>query len=84
MTQAKSGTTISFRARKQQIERLDACAKRQRRDRTQLIGDAIEQYIALHEVHLERIDEGIAAAERGDFASDAEVRAEFARWRRRA
>jgi hypothetical protein len=30
---------------------------------------------------LERIDEGIAAAERGDFATEEEVRAEFARWR---
>jgi len=31
---------------------------------------------------LARIDEGIAAAQRGDYATDEEVRAEFARWRR--
>jgi predicted transcriptional regulator len=31
--------------------------------------------------NLARIDEGIAAAERGDFATEEEVRAEFARWR---
>lgn len=30
---------------------------------------------------LARIDEGIAAAERGDFATEEEVQAEFARWR---
>jgi hypothetical protein len=30
---------------------------------------------------LARIEEGIAAAERGDFATEEEVRAEFARWR---
>lgn len=84
MPRTQSSTTVSFRAQKQQIDRLDAFAKRQGRDRTQLIGDAIEQYIALHELHLSRIDEGIAAADRGEFASDAEVRAEFARWRRKA
>jgi predicted transcriptional regulator len=28
-----------------------------------------------------RIDEGIAADERGDFATEEEVRSEFARWR---
>jgi hypothetical protein len=29
-----------------------------------------------------RIDEGIVADERGDFATNEEVQAEFARWRR--
>ncbi|MFY9746784.1 MAG: hypothetical protein WAK25_10910, partial [Acidobacteriaceae bacterium] len=30
---------------------------------------------------LARINEGIAAADRGDFATEEEVQAEFARWR---
>ena len=74
--------SISFRAPQRQVKRLDSLAKRQRRNRTQLIGDAIDQYLELHDVHLARIREGIEAAGRGDFASEEEVAAEFARWRK--
>ena len=52
-------------------------------DRTQLIGEAIERYIALQKAHLSRIDEGITAADRGDFASEKEMQAEFAKWRKK-
>ena len=75
--------SVSFRAPQHQVEKLDAIARRQSRDRTQLIGEAIDQYLALHEFHLARVDEGIAAADRGDFASEAEVQAEFDRWRKK-
>jgi len=83
MAKAETNVSVSFRAHRTQIQRLDALAKRQRRDRTQLIGEAIEQYIALQDFHLRRIDEGIAEADRGKFASEQEVQAEFARWRRK-
>lgn len=83
MPKASSNVSVSFRAPQNQIDKLDRLAKRQRRDRTQLIGEAIEQYIALHEIQLAKIDEGIASADRGDFASEEEVQAEFARWRGR-
>ena len=84
MANTKSSVSVSFRAPEAQIRKLDRIAKGQRRDRTQLIGEAIEQYIALQELHLRRIDEGIAAADAGEFASDKEVQTEFARWRRKA
>jgi predicted transcriptional regulator len=84
MADAKTSVSVSFRAPQAQIRKLDSLAKRQRRDRTQLIGEAIEQYLKLHEFHLKQIDEGIAAADRGDFASDAEIEAMFARLRRKA
>jgi len=83
MSRARISTSVSFRAPQQQIEKLDALAKSQRRDRTQLIAEAIDQYIELQDVHLARIEEGIAAADRGEFASEKEVQAEFARWRRK-
>lgn len=79
---ASSTTSISFRAPRRQIKRLDSLAKRQRRDRTQLISEAIDQYLELQNLHLARIAEGIAADEHGDYASDREVEAEFARWRK--
>ena len=77
-----SSASISFRAAQQQIKRLDSLAKRQRRDRTQLIGEAIDQYLELHDEHVARIREGIEADERGDYATDDEVAAEFAKWRK--
>jgi len=83
MPKSSATTSISFRAPQRQIKRLDLLARRQRRDRTQLISEAIEQFLELQDVHLARIDEGIAAANRGDFASETEVQAEFARWRGR-
>ena len=82
MANPKSNISVSFRAPKSQINKLDVLARRQRRDRTQLIGEAIEQYLELQDVHLARIDEGIADANNGNFASEAEVGAEFARWRK--
>ncbi len=81
MSRTTATTSISFRAPQHHIKRLDSLAKRQRRDRTQLIGEAIEQYLELQDVHLARIREGIEADERGDYASEGEVAAEFARWR---
>lgn len=82
MPNAKKSVSVSFRAPQSQIRKLDSFARRQRRDRTQLIGEAIDQYIALQEIHLAQIREGIEADERGDYATEQEVQAEFARWRK--
>jgi predicted transcriptional regulator len=82
MQRTHAHISISFRAPLQQIKRLDSLAKRQRRNRTQLIGEAIDQYLELQDVHLARIREGIEADARGDYASEEEVAAEFARWRK--
>ncbi len=82
MARVQTNVSISFRARKAQIDRLDQLAKQQRRDRTQLIEEAIEQYLELERLQLAKIDEGIESAERGEFATHDEVQAEFARWRK--
>lgn len=82
MPKTPATTSISFRAPQNHIKRLDSLARRQRRDRTQLIGEAIEQYLELQDLHLAQIREGIEADERGDYASEQEVEAEFARWRK--
>lgn len=82
MARMQTNVSVSFRASKAQIDQLDRLARQQRRGRTQLIEDAIEQYLELERIHLARIDEGIESADRGEFASDDEAKAEFARWRR--
>jgi predicted transcriptional regulator len=82
MARTQTNVSVSFRTRKAQIDQLDQLARQQRRDRTQLIEEAIEQYLELEHLQLARIDEGIAAADRGEFATEEEVQAEFARWRK--
>jgi len=52
-------------------------------DHTRLIGESLGRYIAVRKAQLSQIDEGIAAADRGDFASEKEIQAEFAQWRKK-
>lgn len=82
MPDTKASVSVSFRTKKAQIHQLDTLARQQHRDRTQLIEEAIDQYLALQHLHLARIDEGIQAADRGEFATEEQVQAEFARWRK--
>jgi len=82
MARQQTSVSVSFRTGAIKLRKLDALARQQHRDRTQLIEEAIDQYIELQKLHLERIDEGIRAADQGDFATEEEVRTEFARWRK--
>lgn len=82
MRNAQSSISVSFRTKKAQIQQLDAFAKQQHRDRTQLLEEAIEQYLALQQIYLARIDEGIQAADREEFATEEQIQTEFARWRK--
>ncbi|MGC1871126.1 MAG: ribbon-helix-helix domain-containing protein [Acidobacteriaceae bacterium] len=74
--------SVSFRTDAKKVKQLDMLARRQRRDRTQLIDEAIENYLEVQQRHARQIDAGFRAAEAGEFASEDEVRAEFARWRK--
>ncbi len=64
-----------------QSARLDALAETLSRARGELIGEAIDAFLAQQEQELRAIGEGLADAQAGRFASDAEVDAAFARWR---
>ncbi|MBY6242973.1 CopG family ribbon-helix-helix protein [Methylosinus sp. Sm6] len=60
---------------------LDKLAATTERSRNWLVAKAVEDYIALNAWHIGKIEAGIAAADRGDFASDdelARVRKKFA------
>ena len=56
------------------IEALDRLAKQTDRSRSWLAAKAVEEYVALNAWQVARIEEGIAAADRGDFASDEDMR----------
>ena len=56
-------------------EELDALAQSMDRSRSWLITEAIENYMDVQKWHIERIKEGIAAADRGEFATEEEMNA---------
>jgi predicted transcriptional regulator len=74
--------SVSFRTDAKKVKQLDILARRQRRDRTQLIDEAIESYLEIQRWQMEEIKAGIREADAGKFASDEEVRAVFDRFKR--
>ncbi|MGL4728654.1 MAG: CopG family ribbon-helix-helix protein, partial [Bosea sp. (in: a-proteobacteria)] len=62
------------------LDALDKLAAGMDRSRNWLINRAIERYIAEQSWQIARIREGIADADRRDFASEGEVEAAFARF----
>lgn len=71
---------ISFRIEKSNREMLDALAKATNSDRSSLIDNAIRAYLEFNSWFLKEVDQGIADADAGDFASESEVEETFARF----
>jgi predicted transcriptional regulator len=59
---------------------LDELARTTSRDRSFLVNEAIDAYLATHRRHIAHIEEGLRQADAGDFADEDEVDAAFARW----
>ncbi|MGB8473042.1 MAG: ribbon-helix-helix domain-containing protein [Candidatus Acidiferrum sp.] len=74
--------TISFRMPAEKVETLDALAETMDRDRTYLLNEAVERYLALNEYHIKLIEKGLRAAEAGDFVPQGEMKRLIARMRR--
>lgn len=55
------------------LEALDDLARKTDRSRNWLVAKAIEDYVALNAWQIGKIEAGLAAADRGDFVSDAEL-----------
>jgi predicted transcriptional regulator len=73
---------VTCRLDTEHVAFLDELGANLDRDRSYLIKDAVSRYIELHRWQIEEITKGIAEADRGEFASDDEVEAAFARWTR--
>jgi predicted transcriptional regulator len=73
----ESGTAVTaaftLRLSEATLEALDRLAEKTERSRSWLAAKAIEDYIALNAWQIGRIEAGIAAADRGDFATDDDV-----------
>jgi RHH-type rel operon transcriptional repressor/antitoxin RelB len=65
-------------------ERLDKLAAATRRSRSFLAAEAIREYVESNAWQIAAIQKGLAEAERGEFASDAEVQRVAKKWARRA
>ncbi len=59
---------------------LDELARATSRDRSFLVNEAIDAYLTVHRWQITHIHEGLRQAEAGEFASDDEITAAYARW----
>jgi predicted transcriptional regulator len=71
--------TVRMDAEKQ--EALDALARANDRDRSHLINEAVDAYLAAHRRQVAHIEGCVRQADAGEFATDEEVAAAYARWR---
>ncbi|MFC7395827.1 CopG family ribbon-helix-helix protein [Chelatococcus sp. GCM10030263] len=63
------------------LARLEAIAKSRALPRDRVVQEALEAFLDMEEARIARIKEGIAQADRGEFATDAEVERVFSKYR---
>jgi predicted transcriptional regulator len=69
-----SVTAFTVRVPPETAEKLDELARKLDRSRAYVAARAIEDFVAREASQLAEIEAGVAEAERGEFASEAEVR----------
>jgi predicted transcriptional regulator len=75
--------TVSFRLGSDKIAVLDELADAMERDRTYLLGEAVDAYLELQRWQIEQIRAGIAEADEGKVVPHQKVKSMASRWRRR-
>jgi predicted transcriptional regulator len=75
---------LTLRLEPKLTEQLDKLADATKRSRSFLIAEAVRDYIALNEWQIAETRKAVAEADRGEFASDEEVKKTFQRRSRRA
>lgn len=73
--------TISFSLNSEKRKAIDKIASLLERSRSEILNDAIDAYLQVQQWQLDHIKEGLRQADAGEFATDEEVAAAFARWR---
>ena len=71
--------TITFRSDPKKIKALDRLAKSIERDRSYLLNEAVDQYLSVHEYHLEQIEQGLAEARAGKLIDYDKVKTDWMR-----
>jgi RHH-type rel operon transcriptional repressor/antitoxin RelB len=72
--------TVSARLDQETAKKLDQLVKATARSKSYLVAEAIETYIKDQSWQIEAIREGIKEADKGEFATDKEVRKTFKKW----
>jgi len=67
--------TLTFRADRRKVRELDRLAQALDRDRSYLLNEAMDQYLSVHEYHLQQIKEGLAQARAGKLLDYEQVKA---------
>jgi len=75
---------VSFRIAREKVSALDSLARSVDRDRTFLLNEAVETYLARQRRFVELVEEGLKASERGELIDDEEVGARIDSWIRKA
>ncbi len=77
-------TVLTVRLESDLTAQLDKLAEATQRSRSFLIAEAVREYIALNEWQVAETRKAIAEADRGEFASEEEVKRTFRKRARRA
>jgi predicted transcriptional regulator len=75
--------TVSFRLASDKVSALDALANSLDRDRTYLLGEAVQAYLDTQRWQLDQIRAGIAEANAGRVIDHSKVKSMASHWRRR-
>lgn len=73
-------STVTARISDDALEKLNQLAKVTKRSKSFLVAEALDGYLAMQAWQVSEIEKSLAQAEKGEFASDKEVRDEFAKW----
>jgi predicted transcriptional regulator len=73
-------TTVTARIDEETHGRLEHLAKATDRSRSWLVADAVRRYVEEESWQVAAIEEGVRQADAGNFATEDEVKAAFARW----
>ncbi len=71
----KAPKTVTFRMDSEKVERLDAYAAQDERDRSYLVNEAISRYLEARDFQVARINQGIRQADRGQLLEHEDVMA---------
>jgi predicted transcriptional regulator len=69
--------TITFRADPKKVKALDRLARALDRDRSYILNEAVEQYLSIHQYHLEQIENGLQEARAGKLVDYDRVKADW-------
>jgi predicted transcriptional regulator len=71
-------SVISFRIDETKRDKLDLIADGQKRDRSFIINEAIDNYLDVYNWQIEHIKKGLKQADNGEFATEDDVKKTFA------